>query len=153
MDPVSFTASLITVGALAAASSKKIHDLRGKLKNAPKDVESLLEQVDTFESLLTELKTQLQDHRNSAPTQDTLQKVWGSSIAQMNRDVQSLQAILSKVEPLFRKKSKTSRILLVARQMLSEKEVEQYWRKIDTHCHTLMSVQDMVHGYVILYPR
>ena len=95
MDPVSFTASLITVAGLVAASSKKIHDLRSKLRNAPKDVEALLEQVETFESLLDELQTQLQDHRNSAPPQDTLQKLWGSSIAQMDRDVQSLQAVLS----------------------------------------------------------
>ena len=146
MDPVSFTASLITVGGLVAASSKKIRDLRRKLINAPKDVETLLEQVETFECLLNELQTQLQDHRNNAPPQDTLQKVWGSSITQMDKDVRGLQAILSKVEPLFRKKSRTSRILLLARQMLSEKEVERYRRKIDTHCRTLTSVQDMVYG-------
>ena len=146
MDPVSFTASLITLCGLVAASSKKIHDLREKLRNAPKDMETLLEQVETFENLLNELQTQLQDHCNSAPLQDTLQKVWGSSIVQMNRDVQSLQAVLLKLEQLSGKKSKTSKIRLLAHQMLSEKEVEQYRKNIDTHCRTLTCVQDMVHG-------
>ena len=146
MDPLSFTASIITLGGLVAASSKKFHDLRGKLKNAPKDVENLMQQVETFESLLNELQTQLHDNSSSAPPQDALQTLWGKSIAQMDRDVQSLQAVLSKLEPLFGKKSKSSKILLLARQMLSEKEVEQYRNKIDTHCRTLACVQDMVYG-------
>ena len=144
MEPISFAASLITVVSLVTTSSKKIHDLRGKLQNAPKDVENLLEQVQTFESLLKELNTQLQDHRNSVTSQETLQQVWGSSLAQMERDVQSLQSILSKVESLVEKKSKSSKILLLARQILSEKEVELYRRKIDTHCGTLTSIQAVV---------
>ena len=144
MEPISFAASLITVISLVTASSKKIHDLRGKLQNAPKDVENLLEQVQTFESLLKELNTQLQDHRNSVTPQETLQRVWGSSLAQMERDVQSLQSALSKVESLVKKKSKSSKILLLARQMLSEKEVKQYRRKIDSHCGTLTSIQALI---------
>lgn len=144
MDPLSFTASLVTVAALAATSSKKIYDLRKKFSSAPKDVETLLEQLQTFESLLKELEAQLQDHRNSASPHGTLQQVWGSSITQMQRDMQSLQTVLSKVEPLLKKKSKTSRILLLAHQTFSEKEVEQYRSNIDTHCGTLTSIQAMV---------
>ena len=144
MDPISFTASLITVSGLVAVSSKKIHDLLGKLKNAPKDVENLLGQFRTFEGLLKELEIQLHDHQNSAPPQETLQQVWGNSLAQMQEDVQSLQAVLSKVEPLLGKRTKTSRILLLARQILNEKEVEKYQRKIDTHCGTLRTIQAMV---------
>ncbi len=146
MEPLSFASSLITVVGLVAASSKKIHDLQRKLSNAPKDVEYLLEQHQTFESLLNELETQLQDHRNGTPPQETLQRLWGSSLAQMQRDVQSLQSVLSKLEPLLRKESKSSKVLLLARQMLSEKEVLQYRRKIDTHCGTLTSIQAMVCG-------
>ena len=146
MDPLSFTASLITVTALVAASSKKIYDLRGKLKNAPKDVEALLEQLRTFEGLLKEIETQLEDHRNSAPPQETLQQVWGSSVALMQRDVQSLQTVISKVETLLKKKSRSSKILLLARQTLSEKEVEEYRRKIDTHCGILTNILAMVCG-------
>ena len=146
MDPLSFTASLITVVGLVGASSKKIYDLREKFHNAPKDVEDLLEQLRSFEGLLTELETQLRDHQNSAPPQATLQQLWGSSLAQMQRDVQSLQSVLSKVEPLLKKKSKTSKMLVLARQILSEKEIEKHRRKIDTHCVTLTSIQAMVCG-------
>lgn len=146
MDPISFAASLITLAALVAASSKKIHDLRTRLNKAPKDVEDLLEQLHTFEGLLKELETQLQEHRNGAPPQETLQQVWGSSIAQMQRDVQSLQTVLSKLEPLLRKKSGRTRVLLVARQIFGEKEVEEYQKKIVSHCGILTSVQMMVCG-------
>lgn len=144
MDPLSFTASLVTVAAFAATSSKKIYELRKKFSSAPKDVETLYEQLQTFESLLKELEAQLQDHRNSVSSHGTLQQVWGNSITQMQRDMQSLQTVLSKVEPLLKKKSKTSRILLLARQNFSEKEVEQYRSNIDTHCGTLTSIQAMV---------
>ena len=144
MEPISFAASLITVVGLVTVSSKKIHDLRGKLSNAPKDVENLLQQVQTFENLLHELKTQLQDHQNSVPPQETLQRVWGSSIVQMQRDLQSLQAVLSKIESLLKKKSRSPKMLLAARHMLSEKEVERYRRKIDIHCGTLTNIQAVV---------
>ena len=144
MDPLSFTASLITVIKLVSTSSKKIYDIRGKLKSSPKDVEDLLQQIQTFEGLLNELKTQLQDHQNNASPQETLQQVWGSSLAQMEKDVQNLHTVLSKVERLFKKKSMTSKILLLARQILSEKEIELYQRKIDSHCTTLANIQAMV---------
>ena len=144
MEPISFAASLITVVSLVTTSSKKILDLRRKLHNAPKDVQNLLEQVQTFESLLHELNTQLQDHRNNVTPQETLQEVWGSSLMQMQRDVQSLQSVLTKVESLLKKKSKSSKILLLARRMLSEKEVEQYRKQIDTHCGTLTIIQAVV---------
>ena len=144
MEPISFAASLITVVGLVTASAKKIHDLQRKLSNAPKDVETLWEQIQTFEKLLKELETQLRDHRNSVPPQDTLQGVWGSSIAQMRQDVQDLQALVSKVESLLKKKSMNSKIMLGARQILSEKEVERYQRKIVTHCGTLTNIQAMV---------
>lgn len=146
MDPLSFTASLITVAGVVTASSKKVHELREKLKNAPKDVENLLEQLRTFEGLVKELRTQLQVHQSSAPPQETLQQVWGASLAQMQQDVQNLHAVLSKMEVLLKKKSGTSRVLLLARQILSEKEVEKYQRKIDTHCGTLTSIQSMLSG-------
>lgn len=144
MEPIGFAASLITVVGLVTASSKKIHDLRRKLRNSPKDVEHLLEQVHTFESLLNELKSQLQDHQNSVPRQETLQRVWGSPIVQMQQDLQSLQAVLSKVQSLLKKNSRSSKMLLAARHILSEKEVERYQRKIDVHCGTLTNIQAMV---------
>lgn len=70
----------------------------------------------------------------------------GNSLIQMQQDVQSLQTVLAKVEPLLKKKSKTSKILLLARQMLNEKEVEEYRRKVEIHCGILASIQAMVCG-------
>ena len=141
MDPLSFTASLITVAGLVAASSKKIYDLRGKLKSAPKDVEELLEQLHNFETLLKETESQIHDYRDSASPQGMLPHVWGILIEQMQQDVQNLQTALSKVESLLKKKSMSSKILRLARQILNEKEVEQYQRKIHTHCGTLSIIQ------------
>ena len=144
MDPISFAARLITVFGLIGASSKKIQGLRGKLRNVPKDVEALLDQIQTFESLVNELRTQLQDHRNSVPSQEALRQVWRSSVTHMQRDVQSLHTLLSKIESLLTEKSRSSRMLLLACQMLSEKDVKKQLKRIDTHCDTLTNIKAMV---------
>ena len=146
MDPLSFTASLITVAGLVAASSKKIYDLRGKLKNVPKDVEELLEQLNNFEILLKELESQVHIFKNSASPQDSLPQVWGSSVEQMQQDVQRLQNTVSKVETLLKKKSRSSKVLLRARMLFNEKEVEQHKKNILTHWGTLSGIQAIYCG-------
>ena len=146
MEPLSFTASLITVIGVVTASSGMIYNLREKLTNAPKDVENLLEQLRTFEGLLKELEAQLRDYRNSVPPQDTLQQVWGGSVAQMQRDIECLHNALARVEPLLKRRTLGSRVVLLARRILSEKEVAGYRVKIDIHCGILSNIQAMVCG-------
>ena len=144
MDPLSFTASLMTVSGVTIMASKLIYTLREKMENAPKDVGHLLEQLQTFQELLDELKTQLQDSRDNTATQSKLLQIWGQSIAHMQRDVESLHKKLSKLEQLLKKKSPGSRLLLSARQMLSEKKVAEYQRKIETHCGVLTCIKATV---------
>ena len=144
MDPLSFIASLITVAGLVAASSEKIHDLRGRLKSVPKDVEELLAQLNNFETLLKELESQVHDYKNSASPQDRLPQAWGGSVEQMQRDVQYLQTTVPQVETLLKKTSGPSKVLLLARQSWNEKEVENQKRKINTHWGTLSGIQAIV---------
>ena len=75
MDPLSFTASIVTVSGVVAASTKIIYNLRDKFKDTPKDIESLIEQLQAFIDLLKELEAQVQDHQNIIPPQQTLQKL------------------------------------------------------------------------------
>ena len=131
----------MTVSGVTIMTSKLIYRLRDKVKNAPKDVGDLLEQLQTFQELLEELQTRLQDSRDNNATQSKLPQIWGQSIAHMQRDVKSLHTELSKLEQLIRKKSLGSRVSLSARQILSEKKVAEYRRKIDTHCGVLTCIK------------
>ena len=144
MDPLSFTASLMTVSGVTIMTSKLVYRLHEKVKNAPKDVGDLLEQLQTFQELLEELQTQLQDFTDNTAAQSKLLQMWGQSVAHMQRDVESLHTKLIKLEQLLKKKSLGSRILLSARQMLSEKKVAEYQRKIDTHCGVLTCIKAIV---------
>ena len=139
MDPLSFTASLVTVSGVTIGTS--VYTFCEKVKNAPKDIRNLLEQLQTFQELLEELQTRLQDSQNDIATQSKLSQIWGQSVAHMQRDVESLHTKLSKLEQLLKKKSLGSRVLLSARQMLSEKKVAEYQRKIDTHCGVLTCIK------------
>ena len=141
MDPLSFTASLVTMSGVSIMTSKLVYRLCDKVKNAPKDVGDLLEQLQTFQELLEELQAQLQDFQDNTAAQSKLLQIWGQSIAQMQRDVESLHTKLSKLEQLLKKQSLSSRVLLSARQMLSEKRVAEYQRKIDTHCGVLTCIK------------
>ena len=144
MDPLSFTASLMTVSGVAIMASKLVYTLREKVEDAPKVVGDLLEQLQTFQELLDELKTQLQDSPDNAATQSKLLQIWGQSVAHMQRDVTSLYTKLSKLEHLMKRKSLGSRVLLSARQMLSEKKVAEYQRKIESHCGVLTCIKATV---------
>lgn len=141
MDPLSFTASLATVGGLAAAGFKKLYELQRSFKNAPKEVEHLLEQLQIFQGLVTELNIQWQEFLNNAAMQQDLVQVWGRLVTQMESDLRNLQNILAKVEPLVKKESKRSKILLLARQRIDKEEVERYRNMLDTHCSTLINIQ------------
>ncbi len=141
MDPLSFTASLMTVSGVTIMTSKLIYTLRERVKNAPKDVGDLLEQLQTFQELLEELLKQLQDSGDNTAAQSKLPQIWGQSVAHMRRDVESLRIKLSKLEQLLKKKSLGSRVLISARQMLSEKDVAKYQSKIDKHCGVLTCIK------------
>lgn len=144
MDPLSFAASLMTVSGVTIMTSKLVFKLCEKVKDAPKDFGDLLEQLQTFQELLDELKTQLQDSQDNTATQTKLLQLWAQSVAHMQRDVTSLHTKLSKLEQLFKKKSLGSRVLLSARQMLSEKKVVEYQRKIESHCGVLTCIKATV---------
>ena len=144
MDPISFTASLVTVGGVTLKTSKLIYTLCERLKNAPSDVGNLLKQLQTFQELLEELQKHLQDSRDNTAAQSKLSEIWGKSVAHMQSDVDSLHGKLSKLEQLLKKKSLGSKVMLSARQMLSEKKVAEYQRKIDTHCGVLTCIKATV---------
>ena len=141
MDPLSFTASLMTVSGVTIMTSKLIYTLRERMKNAPKDVGDLLEQLQTFQELLEELQKQMQDPGDNTAAQSKLSQIWGQSVAHMRRDVESLRIKLSKLEQLLKKKSLGSKVLVSARQMLSEKDVAKYQSKIDKHCGVLTCIK------------
>ena len=143
MDPVSFAASLAALIGVVATTSKAIHNFHRKFQSTSEDVKRLLEQLKTFESLLTELKEQLQVHRNNSVSQEALQ-VLGSSITQMEEDIQSLNDVVSKLRPLLRKKFLGSKIFLPFREMLNEKEIAKFHGRILTHCAMLTNIQIMV---------
>ena len=146
MDPLSFTASLVTLLGVITASTSKFYGLCKKLNNMPKNVETLLEQLRTLEELLRELEAQLQEHRHDAPPQEILQRVWGSALVQMRRDVDGLDTIVSRVQPLLDKKSRSSKLLLSVREVLKEKDIAEYQKQIEIHCGRVTSIQLLVCG-------
>ena len=150
MDPMSFSASLVTLGGLVAATAKGIYKIQGKLRHGPQVIHALLERLHTFENLLIETNKQLQDHWGHAQPQELLQHVWGDSLAQMQRDIQSLHSALTKVKGSINQKSWRSKILSLARQLFDEEELALYQDQINAHCGTLTNMQALLSWCVLL---
>ena len=131
----------MTVSGVAIMTSKLVYALCEKVKNAPDDVGVLFAQLQTFQELLDELKTQVQESPGNTVTQSKLLQIWGQSIAHMQRDMTSLHIKLSKLEQQLKKNSPGSRVLLSARQMLSEKKIAEYQNKIYGHCGVLTCIK------------
>ena len=144
MDPLSLTASIATVSGVVVATSKILHDLRLKVKNVPEHVESLFRQIKTFESLLQSFKEQLQILQDSADSKGPISTTYKDSVDQMEEDVHNLFSVLSRMEPLLRRRSSTAKLWLVAREIFSEKQVMQYQNKIGIHCSILANLQAIV---------
>lgn len=76
MDPASagvafvgFAASLATLAAVVANSSKTLYDLRNKLKDAPEDVRRLIQAFKFLKGLLAEIQARLNEHGDTDVSQ------------------------------------------------------------------------------------
>ena len=105
MDPVSFTASLVTLGGAVVVSVKLVYNIRAKFKGAPKDVEKLLAQIENFEGLLDELTVQARQYQNDVRPYDALAKIWKSSVLRMEDDICTMNATFHNLETLIKRSS------------------------------------------------
>lgn len=150
MDPLSLSASLVTLGAAVAASFKLIYNLKAKLgRDVPKDVEALLGQMKNFGSLLQVLTDQHQKQQNSSPSQDTVPKLWENTMTLMLQDINDISATFRTLESSLDKNSPTSKISPRIRKWLSEKQIIEYQRKMSENWNFLANVQMAVFRSVI----
>ena len=117
-----FVASLITLVGAVGKISKALYDLHSKIKDAPKDVMELLDRLQTFQGLLTEVEVQLQDYQGTVPAQDTLRNMWGNKIVRMQQDIQCLDTLITRVQPLLSRNKWSKKVMLSARKILDEKK-------------------------------
>ena len=138
MDPVSFAASLVTISAVVSASYKIVYRFCEAWKDAPEDVQRLSGQLSSFEGLLQGLNTQLRDHPNLGPLHEILRDLLGISMKLMQRDVDSLHSVLTRLQRSDKKP------LLAARTVLSKKQIARYQQHIVFHCETLTNIQAVI---------
>ena len=142
-----FVASLITLVGAVGKTSKFLYDLHSKIQDAPNDITELLDRLQTFQGLLTEVKVQLQDYEGTIAPQDTLKAMWGNKIVRMQQDIQRLENLIARVRPLLSRNKWSEKAMLSARKLLDEKKITKYQRLIEDHCDTLNIIQAMANQY------
>ncbi len=158
MDPASagiafvgFAASLATLAAVIANSSKTLYNLRNKLKDAPEDSRILIASFKLFEDLLEEIQAQLQEHGDVAGSQ-RLQKLWVDSEAQMLEDMEGFKVVVDRLDSLLNGPTLSSkRMRFRIRTYFDEDTIAKYQRKMSTHIKTLTLIQSFMSEYVSTY--
>jgi hypothetical protein len=139
MDPASagvafvgFGASLVTLVAVVAQSSKTVHDICKMIKNTPDEIRELQEQLKGLHGLLVVLKGNEQNLGSS------MKELWQHSLDQLRADInsfsQKVQRLANKLE-----NSKSSQIYLRAafRKFYDTEMLAQYREKFTRHIGSL----------------
>lgn len=144
MDPLTATvtfvglsASLVTLLAAVGDASKALFELHRKIKNAPRSIERLHQDLQIIQKLLDVIKDQSLNHEGLDVPQP-LQYLWSSFALQLQSDVRDFKAKMST--------SKLSRQGLKARigHVFAEGIVNEFQKRYSAHIQTLIMVQNMV---------
>ena len=154
MDPgtagavfVGFVASLASLVAVVAQSSKVLYELRRKFKDGPEDVRRLLDQFTVFQKLLNELASRLQEPQDTGSLH-SLQDIMEILVHQMQEDMDDFQTIVAKIRRLLNHLD-SSTIRLRIRYYLDEGTVSKYRGRLSIYIYVLTYIQSMVNEYVL----
>jgi hypothetical protein len=144
MDPASATvafigvaASLTTLAALVIDASKTLSNVHRRVKNAPKDIERLCWQLNTFQCLLVEAQNLVKDHGPDYAVSD-VGSVFATAIQHMLDDLCDFKDTIQKLKGLMsHTASFKGRFVLRVRQIMNEDGVRRYQRLICSHVATL----------------
>ena len=156
MDPASagvafvgFAASLATLAAVVANSSKTLYDLRNKLKDAPEDVRRLIQAFKFLEGLLAEIQARLDEHGDTDVSQ-RLRELWADSATQMREDLEGFEIVVARLARHLNGHTPSSRLQLRSRRYFDEDAIAKYHQKMSAHTETLTLVQLFMSEYVPL---
>ena len=96
MDPLSITASIITVLTTAIQVKQKLEKFSGLLRHAPEHVSALLDEVETLQNFLREIKSIVEQHRmisHIRASDDLLQNL-NRAVLREGRLVQQLDELI-----------------------------------------------------------
>ena len=149
MDPLTATltfiglsASLVTLLAAIGDTSKSLFELQRKIKNAPRSVERLRQDLQDILVLLTVIKDQsLKYEELDVP--EALQLLWNRFVLQLESDLREFKATLSTFK--LSGKGLKARIGYV----FGEGILNEFQKRYSAHIQTLIMVQIMMDGYVL----
>jgi hypothetical protein len=157
MDPASATiasiglaASLTTLLGLVVDSSKTLYDLQRKLRQAPEGIVRLQQDLRSFQDLLLEIKTRV-DQYEFVGLPQSFRVLWENFALHMKLDLENFKATISKYNDQLDSPVRKKGRLLVG-HVLEENTIEEYRRRIFGHIGSLSLVQALINELVLLVP-
>ena len=153
MDPASatvafvgFSASLTALVGLVMKCSKSLYDLQRKLREAPKGILQLQQDLRNFQALLVETQSRVcVDGGNSVP--QGFRELWENISLEMRQDMEDFMATVSRYSAQFgnplRKKAQ-----MRIRYIFDENAVQEFHRRISRHIGCLSMVQASINELV-----
>ncbi|KAG4441335.1 hypothetical protein IFR05_003198 [Cadophora sp. M221] len=94
---IGLAASLVTLISLVTQGCTRLHDLQGRYKNAPSELNQLVRDADVFKVLLGEIERSSNDI-GSADLSPELRSIWRGNENQMRDDLKSFTEMIEKLQ-------------------------------------------------------
>lgn len=146
MDPVTsagLAASLVTLTNLCIRGCKTIYLLQSSLKEVPRDICALADEVDTLQTLLVELQhfTQSTGEFDISPG---LRNIWQRSEESLRKDLKSLESLVRKTQNGLDSSAGHKRILAYMRHAVSDEKVAKYRLAFRSHIDNLNLIHNLL---------
>ncbi|KAL9621198.1 MAG: hypothetical protein Q9160_004330 [Pyrenula sp. 1 TL-2023] len=146
MDPVTsagLAASLVTLTNLCIRGCKTIYLLQSSLKEVPREICALAEEVDTLQTLLVELQhfTQSAGEFDISPG---LRSIWQRSEESLRKDLKSFESLVRKVQNGLDSAASHKRILAYMRHAVSDEKIAKHRLAFRSHIDNLNLVHNLL---------
>lgn len=152
MDPVStgvsLAASLVTLLAVAASSCESICSIQSRLCKAPDDIQRLVADVHTFQTLLSDVELSSRK-LGDEEIPSNLRAIWLKCGEQMRQDLVEFKDIADLLEQSLNGPSAIGRnVIARVRRILSEPTVQTYQKLFSRHIEILGFIDSSINRYV-----
>ena len=146
-EPIGFAASIVTLAALAGQGYEKLYNFQLKLRNAPADIQRLVVEARTLNTLLGELHKTIEESRNYHIS-PSLFALWVEKAKGLLDDLNDFGKFTEGLESALERHS-IGNVHAWARlkRILSEEKVHSYQRNFADHIRIISFIELQLQGY------
>lgn len=146
MDPATgagLAASLVTLIGLCGRGCKTVHSLRLRLKDVPREIDKLAEEVETLQAILIELQKFVQS-AGEVELSPGLQNIWQRTQGALRKDIEAFESLVRQVQSGLESSSNHRRTLAHFRHVAQTEQISKYKLAVRGHIDNLNLIHNLL---------